>query len=52
MRLIDLDQMMYVPIVDETKDNMTYEVEMTLGAFLEKFLPDFQPVIIEQITGL
>ena len=47
MRLIDLDQPVFVPIVDEAKGGVTYEVRMTLKEFFEKFLPEFTPMIIE-----
>ena len=48
-RLIDIDKKIIVPIVDETKGGMVYEAEMTVGEFFAKFLPDYQPEIVEAI---
>jgi len=50
-RMVDLDQSVFVPIVDETKGGMVYEMQMTLGEFFEKFLPDFTPEVVEVDTG-
>jgi len=47
VRLISLDQSVFVPIVDETKGGVTCEVQMTLAEFFEKFLPDFTPEVVE-----
>lgn len=47
VRLIDLDQPVFVPIVDETKGGVMCETQMTLAEFFEKFLPNFTPEIIE-----
>ena len=49
MRLIDLDQTIFVPIVDETQDGVEYEMEMTIGEMLDKFLDGFQPEIVDAI---
>ncbi len=49
MRLTDLDQKVIVPVVDETRGGMTYELQMTLSEFFEKFLPDFKPETIDAI---
>lgn len=46
MRLIDLDQTVFVPIVDETKGGVVYEAQMSLSEFFDTFLPDFNPEII------
>lgn len=46
-KMTSLDQIVFVPIEDETKGGVTYEMQMTLGEFLGKFLPDFTPVVIE-----
>lgn len=46
-RMVDLGQIVFVPIEDETKGGITYEMQMTLGEFLDKFLPDFTPRVIE-----
>ena len=47
--LIDLSQTIFVPVVDESKDGMTYEMQMTLAEFFEKCLPDFKPEIVDAI---
>jgi hypothetical protein len=47
MKLTDLEQNIIVPIVDETKGGMTYEVQMTLSEFFSKALPDFTPEIVD-----
>jgi hypothetical protein len=49
VKLIDLDAKIIVPITDETKGGMVYEAEMTVGEFFAKFLPDYQPEIVEAI---
>lgn len=49
MRLIDLDQTIFVPIVDETHDGASYEMYMTLSEFLYKFLDEFQPEVVDAI---
>lgn len=46
-RLIDLDAKIIVPIVDETKGGMVYEAQMTVAELFAKFLPDFEPEVIE-----
>jgi hypothetical protein len=49
VRLIDLDQKIFVPIVDESKGGVEYEMEMTIGEMLDKFLDGFQPEIVDAI---
>lgn len=49
MRLIDLDQTIFVPIVDESKGGVEYKMEMTVGEFFEKFLDGFQPEIVDAV---
>lgn len=49
MRLIDLDQTIFVPIVDESKGGVEYELEMTVAEFFEKFFDGFQPEIVDAI---
>lgn len=49
MRLIDLDQTIFVPIVDETRGGVEYEMQMTVGEFFEKFLDGFQPEIVDAV---
>lgn len=49
MRLVDLDQRIYVPVVDETRGGMTYEMEMSVGEFFDKCCPGFRPDVVEAI---
>lgn len=49
MRLIDLDQTIFVPIVDETHDNASYEMQMTVGEFFDKFCEGFKPEVIDAV---
>ena len=47
--LIDLNQTVFVPVVDESKGGVEYEIQMTLAEFFEKCLPDFEPKIVDAI---
>ena len=49
MRLIDLDQTIFVPIVDESNGGVEYEMEMTIGEMFDKFLGGFQPEIVDAV---
>ena len=49
MKLIDLDQRVIVPVVDETRGGMRYEREMSLGELLGKALENFEPEIVEAV---
>lgn len=46
--MTDLDQTIFVPIMDE-REGASYEVKMTLGEFLHKFLDEFKPEVVEAI---
>ena len=46
MKLVDLDGVMFVPVVDETHGGVTVEMGMTVGEFFEKFCEGFEPEII------
>lgn len=48
MRLIDADQKIFVPIEDE-QIGVSYEMEMTIMEFFDKFFDGFQPTVIEKI---
>ena len=48
MRLIDADQKIFVPIEDE-QIGASYEMEMTIMEFFDKFFDGFQPTVIEKI---
>ena len=47
MRLIDLDQTIFVPIVDESHGGVTYEMQMTIAEFFDKFLDGFKPEVVD-----
>ena len=49
MKLIDLDQYVIVPVVDETRGGIQYEMQMSIGELLKKTLEDFEPEIIEAV---
>ena len=49
MKLTNLDQRVIVPVVDETRDGMRYEMEMSVGELLGKALEDFEPEIVEAV---
>ena len=49
MRLIDLDQTIFAPIVDESKGGVKYEVEMTVAEVFDKFFDGFQPKVVYAI---
>ena len=48
-RLIDLNQTVFVPVVDESKGGVEYEIQMMLAEFFKKCLPDFEPEIVDAI---
>ena len=48
-RLIDLNQTVFVPVVDESKGGVEYEIKMTLAEFFKKCLPDFEPKLVDAI---
>lgn len=49
MRLIDLDQTIFVPIIDESKGGVKYEVQMTVAEMFDKFFDGVQPEIVDAI---
>lgn len=49
MKLVDLDGVMFVPVVDETHGGATYEMKMTVGEFFEKCCAGFAPETIDAI---
>ena len=49
MRLIDHDQTIFVPVVDESKGGVSYEMQMTVGEMFEKFLDGFKPEVVDAI---
>ena len=49
MRVVDLDGVMFVPVVDETHGGVTVEMKMTVGEFFEKCCQGFEPEVVEAI---
>ena len=49
MKLCDLDQRVIVPVVDDTRGGMRYEMEMSVGELLEKALEDFKPAVVDAV---
>ena len=50
MKLIDLDQRVIVPVVDETRGGMRYEIQISIGELLKRTLEDFEPEVVEAIS--
>ena len=49
MKLVDLDQTIFVPVVDETHGGVTVEMGMTVGEFFAKCCQGFAPEVVEAI---
>jgi hypothetical protein len=49
MRVVDLDGVMFVPVVDETHGGAVVEMKMTVGEFFEKCCAGFAPEVVEAI---
>jgi hypothetical protein len=49
MKLVDLDQTIFIPVVDETKGGVEYEMQMTVGEFFGKCCQGFEPEVVEAI---
>ena len=49
MKLVDLNQTIFIPIVDESKGGVEYEMQMTVGEFFEKCCQGFEPEVVEAI---
>lgn len=49
MKLVDLEQQIFVPVVDESKGGVTYEMQMTVGGFFAKCCQGFEPEVVEAI---
>jgi hypothetical protein len=49
MKLVDLEQQIFVSVVDETHGGVTVEMKMTVGEFFGKFCQGFEPEVIEAI---
>lgn len=49
MKLVDLNQTIFVPVVDETHGGVTVEMGMTVEDFFSRFCPGFEPEVVEAI---
>jgi hypothetical protein len=49
MKLVNLDQTIFVPVVDETHGGVTVEMQMTVGEFFAKCCDGFEPEVVEAI---
>lgn len=49
MKLVDLEQQIFVPVVDEIHGGMTVEMQMTVGEFFAKCCQGFEPEVVEAI---
>jgi hypothetical protein len=49
MKLVDLEQQIFVPVVDETHGGVTVEMKMTVGEFFGKCCEGFEPEVVEAI---
>jgi hypothetical protein len=49
VRLVDLDQTIFVPVVDETHGGVTVEMKMSVGEFFGKFCQGFEPEVVEAV---
>lgn len=49
MRLIDLDQPIFVPIIDESKGGVSYEIRMTVEELFQKFFDGNVPEVVDAI---
>ena len=49
MRLIDLDQTIFVPIIDESKGGVSYEMQMTVEELFQKFFDGNVPEVVDAV---
>ena len=49
MKLVDLEQKVFIPIVDASKGGATYEVQMSVAEVFEKFFEGNTPQIVEAV---
>ena len=49
MTLVDIEQTIFIPVVDETHGGVTVEMKMTVGEFFGKFCQGFEPKVVEAI---
>jgi hypothetical protein len=49
MKLVDLNQTIFIPVVDETHGGVTVEMKMTVGEFFARCCQGFEPEVVEAI---
>jgi hypothetical protein len=49
MKLVDIDQTIFIPVVDETHGGVTVEMKMTVGEFFAKCCDGFEPEVVDAI---
>ena len=49
MKLVNLDQTIFIPVVDETHGGVTVEMKMTVGEFFRKFCEGLEPEVVDAI---
>ena len=49
MKLVDLEQQIFIPIVDESKGGVEYEMKMTVGEIFARCCQGFEPEVVEAI---
>ena len=49
MKLVDIDQTIFIHVVDESKGGVTYEMQMTVREFFIRCCKGFEPQIVEAI---
>ena len=49
MKLVDLEQTIFIPVVDEIHGGVTVEMKMTVGEFFTRCCKGFEPQIVEAI---
>jgi len=52
MKVINLDAKIIVPIVDESRDGMTYEAQMSLAEFFENFGIDVSELTFDAVPEM
>ena len=49
MKMVDIDQTIFIPVVDETHGGVTVEMNMTVGEFFTRCCKGFELQIVEAI---
>ena len=49
MKAVDINQTIFIPVVDETHGGVTVEMKMTVGEFFAKCCQGFEPKVVEAV---